>query len=127
MDKYQNKYRIPSAQLQNWNYRSAGAYFITTNTRNGEYYFGNVVDAKMQLSNIGVIADILWYEIINPTKNVELGECMVMPNHIHGILILNGNGYGYGCGYGGIQKYQKPTNGKNITKIGFGIIHYWFV
>jgi len=96
MDKYQNKYRIPSAQLQNWNYRSAGAYFITTNTRNGEYYFGNVEDAKMQLSNIGVIADILWYEIINHTQNVELGEFVVMPNHIHGILIVNGNRNGNG-------------------------------
>ncbi len=91
MDKYQNKYRIPSTRLQNWDYRSAGAYFITTNARNGEYYFGDVVDAKMQLSNIGVIADILWYEIINHTNNVELGEFVVMPNHIHGILILNGD------------------------------------
>ncbi|MCH7611786.1 MAG: transposase [Candidatus Marinimicrobia bacterium] len=91
MDKYQNKYRIPSTRLQNWDYRSAGAYFITTNTRNGEYYFGNVVDAKMQLSNIGVIADILWNEIINHKKNVELGDFVVMPNHIHGILILDGN------------------------------------
>lgn len=93
MDKFQNKYRIPSARLQNWDYRSAGAYFITINTKNGEYYFGNVVNAKIQLSNVGVIADILWYEILNHTKNVELGEFVVMPNHIHGILILNGNDY----------------------------------
>ncbi len=88
-NKYQNKYRILSARLENWDYRSPGRYFITTNTRNGEFYFGDVVDGKMQLSNIGVIADILWHEIIYHTQNVELGEFVVMPNHIHGILILN--------------------------------------
>ena len=43
----------------------------------------------MQLSNIGIIADILRHEIKNHTRNVELGEFVVMPNHIHGILILN--------------------------------------
>jgi len=44
----------------------------------------------MKLSPVGVIADSLWYEIINHAKNVELGPFVVMPNHIHGIIILNG-------------------------------------
>ncbi len=44
----------------------------------------------MQLSQIGVIADILWHEIKNHAKNVDLDAFVVMPNHIHGILILNG-------------------------------------
>jgi REP element-mobilizing transposase RayT len=43
----------------------------------------------MKLSTIGVIADILWYEIKNHATNVELGEFVVMPNHIHAILVLN--------------------------------------
>lgn len=43
----------------------------------------------MLLSNTGVIADILWYEIPNHAPFVELGDFVVMPNHIHGILILN--------------------------------------
>ncbi len=43
----------------------------------------------MVLSNTGVIADILWYEIPNHAPFVELGDFVVMPNHIHGILILN--------------------------------------
>jgi putative transposase len=43
----------------------------------------------MVLSHVGVIADILWYEIKNHAKNVELDAFVVMPNHIHGILILN--------------------------------------
>ncbi len=43
----------------------------------------------MNLSSLGVIADILWHEIPNHSKFVELGDFVVMPNHIHGILILN--------------------------------------
>lgn len=45
----------------------------------------------MHVSPAGAIADVLWHEIKNHAKNIELGEFVVMPNHIHGILILNGN------------------------------------
>ncbi|MEZ4890791.1 MAG: hypothetical protein R2779_09675 [Crocinitomicaceae bacterium] len=38
MDKFKNKYRIPSARLQNWDYGSNGAYFITICTQNGEHF-----------------------------------------------------------------------------------------
>ncbi|MEN8119517.1 MAG: transposase [Bacteroidota bacterium] len=86
---YQNKYRIASARWQNWDYRWNAAYFITGNTKNRVHYFGEIVNKKMQLSNIGVIADIFWHEIKNHAKHVELGAFVVMPNHLHGILILN--------------------------------------
>ncbi len=92
MDKFKNKYRGQSVRLRNWDYRWAGAYFITICAKNREHYFGNVENGKMQLSNVGVIADILWHEIKNHTNNVELGTFIVMPNHIHGILILKNNG-----------------------------------
>jgi hypothetical protein len=48
----------------------------------------------MNLSHQGVIACILWNEIKNHAKNVELGEFVVMPDHVHGILILNGDDTG---------------------------------
>lgn len=91
MDKFQNKYRIPSARLQQWDYRWAGAYFITICTQNRIHYFGDIENGKMVLSNIGVLADAFWYEINNHAQNVELGEFVVMPNHVHGVLILSGN------------------------------------
>lgn len=91
MDKFQNKYRIQSTRLQNWDYRWAGAYFITICTQNREHYFGEIVNGKMQLSQVGVIADILWYQIPHHAKNVELGAFVVMPNHIHGVLVITGN------------------------------------
>ena len=89
MDKYQNKYRIPSARANWWNYGWAGAYFITICTKNRNHYFGRIEQGKMNLSNCGILADVFWYEIKNHAKNIELGAFVVMPNHIHGILILN--------------------------------------
>jgi REP element-mobilizing transposase RayT len=91
MEKFKGKYRIPSARWQNWDYRWAGAYFVTICTKNREHLFGEIVDKQMAYSHVGVIADILWCEIKNHTKNVELGEYVVMPNNVHGIFILNGD------------------------------------
>ena len=87
--KYKNKYRIASARLQAWNYGWKGAYFITICTQNKEHYFGKIIDEGMRLSHIGILADVFWYEIKNHAKNIELGEFVVMPNHLHGILIIN--------------------------------------
>ena len=88
-EKFNNKYRIPSARLKNYDYSSNGAYFITICTENRDHFFGEIINCKMELSNTGVIADIFWHDIPHHTKNVILGEFIVMPNHIHGILILN--------------------------------------
>jgi putative transposase len=88
-DKFQNKYRIPSTRLQNWDYASEGAYFITICTKDRKHFFGEIENEKIKLSQVGVIADLIWYEIKNHAKNIELGEFVVMPNHIHGILILD--------------------------------------
>ena len=87
--KFQGKYRIASSRLQSWDYGSNGMYFITICTGDRRNFFGEVVQGKMILSHVGILADVLWYEIKNHAKNIELGEFVVMPNHIHGILILN--------------------------------------
>ena len=89
MKKFKNKYRIPSARASWWNYGWAGAYFITICTENREHFFGEIENGKMILSPCGILADVFWHEIKNHTKNVELGAFVVMPNHIHGILVLN--------------------------------------
>jgi REP element-mobilizing transposase RayT len=88
-NKFQNKYRIPSARLQIWDYANNGAYFITICTQNREHFFGNIKNGIMQLSDIGRFAEQFWHEIPNHFLMVELGNFVVMPNHIHGILIMN--------------------------------------
>ena len=90
-DKFQNKYRIASARLPGWDYGWNAPYFVTICTKDRECFFGEIVNGEMNLSKTGVIADLMWYEIKNHAKGVELGEFIVMPNHVHGIILLNGN------------------------------------
>ena len=89
MDKFKNKYRIPSARLIGWDYTSEGAYFITICTDNREDFFGKCEKGKMKLSTIGAIVQGFWFEIPKHFAHVTLGEFTVMPNHIHGILHLD--------------------------------------
>ncbi|MRX69730.1 REP element-mobilizing transposase RayT [Flavobacterium resistens] len=88
-EKFQNKYRISSIRAQWWDYGWNGAYFITICTQDREHYFGEIQNNKMVLSEVGIIADLLWHQIPIHHKNVELGDFVVMPNHIHGILIID--------------------------------------
>lgn len=74
-----------------WDYRWDAAYFITICTKNRVHYFGKIVNGKMQLSPVGVLVDVLWHEIKHHAENVVLDAFVVMPNHVHGILIINNN------------------------------------
>jgi REP element-mobilizing transposase RayT len=88
-DKFQNKYRIPSARLQNWDYGSNASYFITICTAHREHYFGEIKNGEMILNEIGQLTKQFWMEIPNHFSFVELGNFVVMPNHVHGILIID--------------------------------------
>jgi REP element-mobilizing transposase RayT len=87
--KFRNKYRIETTRLQNWDYGWSGAYFVTICTHNRICYFGVVNNGIIQLSPMGAVANVLWCEIKNHNRNVALDAFVVMPNHIHGIIILN--------------------------------------
>jgi len=93
LEKYKNRYRIASARAQWWDYGANAAYFITICTKNREHHFGEIRNNKMHLSHAGILADVFWHEIKHHAKNVELDAFQVMPNHLHGILILNGDGW----------------------------------
>lgn len=88
-DKFQNKYRTASVRLQNWDYTWNASYFITICTKNREHYFGEIENNNMILSKQGMLANVIWYEIQHHANDIILDEFVVMPNHIHGILILN--------------------------------------
>lgn len=90
MDRNRNQHR-KSPRAQWWDYGWDASYFITICTWKREHFFGQVCDAKMILSKVGLIADLCWHEIIGHAKNVELGPHIVMPNHVHGILNMKGN------------------------------------
>lgn len=92
MDKFRNKYRIPSARLLDWDYGSNGAYFITICTKNREPFFGEIQNSgipSMRLNDLGKLAEQYWLAIPSHFPFVELGNFVVMPNHVHGILIID--------------------------------------
>jgi REP element-mobilizing transposase RayT len=92
-NKFQNKFRISSSRLKNWDYGKNGAYFITICTRKREHFFGEIVtivdENEMQFNEIGMLANEFWSEIPKHFPFVELGNYQIMPNHVHGILIIN--------------------------------------
>ena len=87
--KYRNKYRIPSTRLNGYDYAQAGYYFITICTKDRIYWFGNIKNSEMIKSKIGEITDKCWLEIPSHFPFVELDKFIIMPNHIHGIIIIN--------------------------------------
>lgn len=89
MEKFNNKYRIPSARLQTWDYGNNGLYFITICTKNRENYFGKITEGEMMLSEIGFLANKYWHEIPEHFPFMKLNEFVVMPNHVHGIIIID--------------------------------------
>ncbi|HEX8974328.1 MAG TPA: transposase [Patescibacteria group bacterium] len=91
-DKFKNKYAIKSSRLAGYNYSQDGMYFITICTRDREHFFGDIVDGKIILSEIGKIAEEYWKKIPNHFPFINLDEFVIMPNHMHGIIKINWNG-----------------------------------
>jgi putative transposase len=120
-DKFQNKYRIPSARASWWNYASYAAYFVTICTKHRQHYFGEIVEtqciasastdvetqcvasastdvetqcvASLQPTVIGNIKKQEWLNTpsIRPDMNLELDEFIIMPNHFHAIIWIGEN------------------------------------
>ncbi|MBF0219052.1 MAG: hypothetical protein HQL49_05925 [Gammaproteobacteria bacterium] len=80
-----------SIRLQGYDYSQAGAYFVTICTHNRECLFGEIVDGEMRLNEAGNIARQCWDDIPIHFPQVDLDEFVVMPNHIHGIVVITGN------------------------------------
>jgi len=88
MTLFRDKYRIESFRLKGFDYASPGSYFITINTKSKVEWFGNVENGIMIQNEIGRMVHQLWMTIPQHHTNVVLDEFIVMPNHLHAILIL---------------------------------------
>lgn len=88
MEKWKNQYRIPSARANWWDYSNNGQYFITICTHDRVHHFGEIEKGKLKMTAAGAIAQGFWHEIPRHFPFVHLGEFVVMPNHIHGIIII---------------------------------------
>ena len=72
-----------------WHDYNGGRYFVTFCTKNHDLYFGDVVDGKMELSEIGEFALRCIERIPEINDNVAVPEYVLMPNHVHMIVIVD--------------------------------------
>jgi putative transposase len=78
-----------SIRLKGYDYSTAGAYFITICTHDREQLFGDIVDRTMVLNELGNIAQLHWHKLERHYANLIVDRSVVMPNHLHGIMILD--------------------------------------
>jgi REP element-mobilizing transposase RayT len=80
--------RRRSLRLPGYDYSQAGAYFITACIHNRAMLFGAVIDGDVRLSEMGTIVQQTWDELPTHYHGIDLDAFIVMPNHVHGIIIL---------------------------------------
>ena len=77
-----------SIRLQGYDYRRNGAYFVTICAHNRVPLFGEIINGEMRLNEAGRIAQRLWNELSQHFSHVDTDAFVVMPNHVHGIIVI---------------------------------------
>ena len=77
-----------SIRLRGYDYASAGMYFVTICVQNRLCRLGRIADGRMSLSELGEIADRCWQGIPDHFPNAALDAHIIMPNHVHGIIVI---------------------------------------
>jgi putative transposase len=76
-------------RLANYDYSSDGFYFVTICAQEKEFLFGNINDGKMKVNVAGKIIKKYWLKLPEKFKNVQIDISQIMPNHFHGIIVIN--------------------------------------
>lgn len=122
-----HKHHRRSIRLKGYDYSSAGGYYVTIVAWQREFLFGEVVNKEMILSRFGLVAKQQWEKLPKRFQNIELGAYMIMPNHMHGIILIT-NGRGTAGSLNDLdhepsrrtpthERYQKPVRGSIPTMI----------
>ena len=98
-----------SIRLKGYDYSSPGAYFVTVCTRDRLPLFGKVENTEIILTPIGGIVEAFWRLIPRHFEGVSLDVYVVMPNHLHGVIVLSGEGRGEAFAEGGFRLDQEET------------------
>ena len=84
-----DKHRRRSIRLNDYDYGQSGAYFVTVCTKNRECLFGEVVDGAMRSNELGRAAADSWEWLGRQYEQISLDAWVIMPNHLHGVIILD--------------------------------------
>lgn len=85
------KHHRHSIRLKGYDYSRSGAYFVNLCAENRELLFGEVVDGEMHLNELGQMVDEYWHQTMDHFIGVETDHYVIMPNHFHGIVIIQGS------------------------------------
>jgi REP element-mobilizing transposase RayT len=77
-----------SVRLKGYDYSQPGAYFVTVCTWNKECLFGRIVDGEMHLNDYGKVVQEEWLRSAEIRREIMLDEWVIMPNHIHAIVVI---------------------------------------
>ncbi len=88
------KHHRRSIRLKGYDYSQAGAYFVTMVTQGRACLFGDVVNGVVVLNDLGKIVQKWWDDLPIHFPNIETGAFVVMPNHVHGVIIIVHDGRG---------------------------------
>jgi putative transposase len=116
-------HRRRSIRLTGYDYSQTGAYFVTICTQNRECLFGDIVDGEMGLNDAGCIVKQCWDNIPAHFSHVELDEFIVMPNHVHGIIVIVGAQFIAPCGTITPSNHNATNNDKNHGAMKQGAIN----
>src|SRR5712691_7102979 len=92
---YKHKGHPP--HLQSWNYSSAGAYFVTFVVKGKVRCLSTIENGRLQLIRWGEIVQNCWFELPSQFQSVILDEIVIMPNHVHAIVLLTDAGMDCGA------------------------------
>ena len=87
-----------SVRLRDYDYRQSGAYYLTICAFRKSCVFGEIRSGKMILNELGMLTSRLWRQIAIKRPNVELDAFVIMPNHLHGIIMIVDDKSTEGCG-----------------------------
>ena len=82
------KHHRRSIRLKGYDYTQPGAYFITICTYQRQCLFGEIIAGTMHLNLTGQIVQTCWKNLSKHFPFIELDVFTVMPNHLHGIIII---------------------------------------
>ncbi len=81
-------HRRRSIRLRGYDYSRAGAYFVTICVQNRQCLFGDITNEEMRLNDAGKMIQTVWDEIPEHYPGIKTDEFVIMPNHIHGIVVI---------------------------------------
>ena len=107
--------RRHSIRLKGYDYSQAGAYFITICVKDRKCLLGEVINGEIILSDIGKIIEECWNKIPTHFNSVNLDAFVVMPNHLHGIVLITDNRRGVQLNAPTIMNFYKLISPKQNT------------